>query len=91
MYTSAKTGDSIEDAFQMLWENIYKHNLGSTTKYIGWEDDAATKNDISEASDYISLQSYYQWDSFRLTRNAHVFKNESVYSGIDRKRKKCQC
>lgn len=91
MYVSAKTGENVNEAFQMLCDNIYKHNLSSVTKYVGWGDDANTQHGISEASEYMSMQSFYERGSIRLTKNAHVLKNESVYSGIDRSKKTCKC
>lgn len=90
IYTSAKTGHNIEEAFLKLCENIHKHNLASVTKYVGWLDDADTnQNEVSHADDYISLQSIYENGSFRLSRQAHTLKNESILSAGG-KHKKCQ-
>ena len=70
VYTSAKTGNNIQEAFMKLWEDIYQHNLSSVSKFVGWWNDAPTDN-YNSSSDYISLRSLQEKGSFRLTKSLH--------------------
>ena len=86
--TSAKTGENIEEAFQMLINNIYKHNLKSVTNFIGWTDDD-TKNNISISASCQNLQSFYESGSFKLNRNSHIVLYDNESSGKGKPKKKC--
>ena len=91
IFTSAKTGENIEQAFKLLCDNIYEHSLCSVVKYVGWRNDGVSQQNNS-GSDYISMYSLREKGSFRLLKDNHGHKDGLLYSDSDKlKGKKCQC
>ena len=91
IFTSAKTGEYIEQEFKLLCDSIYEHSLCSVVKYVGWEDDGVSQQNNS-GNQYISMYSLREKGSFRLLKNNHGHKDGLHYTGSDKlKGKKCHC